>query len=177
MDYYLGEIRQFAFYFAPRGWALCNGQLMPIQQYSALFALLGTYYGGDGKTTFGLPNLQGRVPLGMDPNANWPIGAEKGSDSVELTQGEMPTHNHAVIGLNNAGTKASPETGCYLGFDARGGSGVIRYMQANVAAPSTTLAPTTLGPSGGSTAHENRQPFLALSYCIAISDGIFPPRN
>ena len=103
MDYYLGEIRQFAFYFAPRGWALCNGQLMPIQRYSALFALLGTYYGGDGKTTFGLPNLQGGVPLGMDPNANWPIGTQAGSDSVTLIQGEMPTHNHAVIGLNNAG--------------------------------------------------------------------------
>ncbi|CAN7552923.1 phage tail protein [Acidovorax sp. Leaf76] len=178
MDQFIGEIRAFPFSFAPKDWALCNGQVLPITSNTALFSILGTTYGGDGKTTFGLPDLQGRVIVspGQSPGlSQWFWGEIAGSDSVTLLSTEMPMHNHQITGMNNIGTLPAPDSNSYLSRDARGGSGVIQYMQTG-GTPSAPMAPNTLLPSGGTTPHENRQPFLVLNYCIALR-GEFPARN
>lgn len=178
MDQFIGEIRAFPFSFAPKGWALCNGQLMAISSNTALFSILGITYGGDGKATFGLPNLQGRVVVapGQGPGLSaWSLGEVQGADFVTLTSGEMPAHTHEVTGMNNTGTQAAPGGDCYLSRDVRGGSGVVQYMQTG-GAPSAAMAPDTLLAGGGSQPHENRQPFLVLSYCIALT-GEYPARN
>ncbi|MBO9678771.1 MAG: phage tail protein [Acidovorax sp.] len=178
MDQFIGEIRAFPFSFAPKDWALCNGQLLAISSNTALFSILGTIYGGNGTTTFGLPNLQGRVIVapGQGPGLSlWDLGQEEGSDSVTLLSTEMPAHNHMITGMNNPGAQPAPNGNCYLCRDVRGGSGVIQYMQTG-GSPSASMAPNTLGASGGTTPHENRQPFLVLNYCIALK-GEFPARN
>jgi microcystin-dependent protein len=178
MDQFIGEIRAFPFSFAPKDWALCNGQVLPITSNTALFSILGTTYGGDGKTTFGLPDLQGRVIVspGQGPGLSpWFWGEIAGSDSVTLLSSEMPMHNHQITGMNNTGTVPAPDSNSYLSRDSRGGSGVIQYMQTG-GTPSAPMAPNTLLPSGGTTPHENRQPFLVLNYCIALR-GEFPARN
>jgi len=178
MDPFVGEIRAFPFAFAPKDWALCNGQLMAITSNTALFSILGIAYGGDGKSTFGLPNLQSRVVVGAGqggPLTPWGLGQVAGSDSVTILATEMPMHNHQITGMNNPGTALVPDDSSYLSRDVRGGSGVIQYMQTS-ATPSTLMAPNTLGVSGGTQAHENRQPFLVMNYCIALR-GVFPPRN
>ncbi|RZJ61918.1 MAG: phage tail protein [Acidovorax sp.] len=178
MEQFIGEIRAFPFAFAPKNWALCNGQLLAISSNTALFSILGVAYGGDGKSTFGLPNLQGRVVVGAGPDgplAPWVPGQVAGSDNVTLLPAEMPMHNHQITGMNNTGTAPTPSSTSYLSRDGRGGGGIIQYMQTG-ATPSTLMAPNTLGPSGGTQPHENRQPFLVMNYCIALS-GAFPPRN
>lgn len=178
MDQFIGEIRAFPFSYAPKDWALCNGQVLAISGNTTLFSLIGTYYGGNGQTTFGLPNLQGRVVVapGQGPGLSpWDVGQMEGADSVTLLPTEMPMHTHPVTGMNNAGTEIVPNATCYLSRDVRGGSGVIQYMQTG-GTPSTAMAPNTLLPNGGSTPHENRQPFLVLNYCIALR-GTFPARN
>lgn len=175
MEPFVGEIRQFPFNFAPRDWALCNGQILSIQSNTALFSILGTSYGGNGTTTFGLPNLMGNVVTGADPQQSWPVGAVDGADSVTLLSTEMPMHTHLLTGLNNPGTQTAPDSTSYLAFDSRGGSGVIRYMRTS-GTPSVNMAPNMLAPTGGNQAHENRQPFLVLNFCIALR-GVFPPRN
>ena len=178
MEQFIGEIRAFPFVFAPKDWAFCNGQLLAISSNTALFSILGVAYGGDGHTTFGLPNLQGRVVVGCGQGTGltpWLPGDAAGSDNVTLSPPEMPMHAHQITGMNNAGTQLTPDSNCYLSRDVRGGSGVIQYMQTG-APPSTPMAPTTLGVSGGTQPHENRQPFLVLNYCIALT-GIFPARN
>ncbi|WP_373765113.1 phage tail protein [Delftia acidovorans] len=121
MDAFIGEIRQFPFNFAPKNWALCNGQLLAIQSNPALFSIIGTFYGGNGTTTFGLPNLIGHVVTGADPQQSWNIGSTEGTDSVTLLTTEMPQHNHLLTGLNNPGTQAAPDSTSYLTFDGRGG--------------------------------------------------------
>ncbi|XJC72879.1 phage tail protein [Delftia tsuruhatensis] len=120
MDAFIGEIRQFPFNFAPKNWALCNGQLLAIQSNPALFSIIGTFYGGNGTTTFGLPNLIGHVVTGADPQQSWNIGSTEGTDSVTLLTTEMPQHNHLLTGLNNPGTQAAPDSTSYLTFDGRG---------------------------------------------------------
>lgn len=162
---FLGEIRLMSFVFAPQGWALCNGQLLPINQNQALFALLGTMYGGNGQTTFALPNLQGRVPVHQ--GSEHTIGEAAGAQAHTLSVSEMPQHTHFVQSSSAAtGGSASP-AGRYLG----GASNVYRPDGAT-----TSLHPGSLTDTGGSQAHLNMQPFLALNFCIALQ-GIFPSQN
>lgn len=178
MDQFIGEIRAFPFPFAPKDWALCNGQLLAVSRFTALFSILGVNYGGDGRTTFGLPNLPGRVIVapGQGPGlGSWDVGQMAGSDSVTLSTPQMPMHNHQITGMDNPGSQLAPDANCYLSRDIRGGSGVIQYMQTG-GTPSAPMAPNTLAPAGGTTPHENRQPFLVLNYCIALA-GDFPARN
>src|SRR5688572_3771575 len=162
---FLSEIKIMSFNFPPKGWALCNGQFLPINQNQALFALLGTTYGGNGQTTFALPNLRGRVPIHMSSSHS--LGEAAGSTSVTINIQQLPTHNHLVNGSTVAtGGSASPN-GRYLG----GGNNVYRG-----GAPTTTLNPSTVSNVGGSQPHNNMEPYLVLNFCIALQ-GIFPSRN
>lgn len=165
---FLAEIRLFSFKFAPRGWAQCNGQLLPIAQNMALFSLIGTTYGGDGKTTFALPNLQGRVPV--NPNqGSITYGAVGGEEAHTLTVNEMPMHTHQ--------TSASNDTAAPLATDPTGKVWGVSFNN-NIYSPTTNTAmsPNAIGTSGGSKPHNNMQPYTVVNYCIALS-GIFPPRN
>jgi len=161
---FLSEIRIMAFNFPPKGWALCNGQLLPINQNQALFSLLGTTYGGDGRTNFALPNLQGRVPLHR--GSGYVQGQAGGEQSHTLVVGEEPIHTHSVLGTITAGDSPIPG-GNYLG--------AANNLYAPLANP-TTLHPSTIGNAGSSAPHENMQPYLVLSFCIALQ-GVFPTQN
>jgi len=165
LEPFIGEIQYVAFNFAPRGWALCNGQLLPINQNQALFSLLGTTYGGDGRTTFALPDLRGRVA----PSAgDHPLGETGGSESVTLTTSQLPAHTHQVSVADHRGSTGDP--GAPAGaFPASG-------AQAYALSPNAAFAPSALSAAGGSQPHENRQPYLALTAVIALQ-GIFPSRN
>jgi microcystin-dependent protein len=179
MDPYLGEIRMTGFNFAPTGWALCNGQTLPISQYSALFALLGTTYGGNGTTTFNLPDLQGRVPIhwgngaGLSP---YVIGGKGGTENVTLLSNQMPVHNHLVNVNNQPGISADP-TNNYLAETAAPNTRppVLTQTYTN-AAPTGTLASAAVSVAGGNLPHPNIQPFLTVNFIIAMQ-GIFPPRS
>ena len=160
---FLSEVRIVSFSFAPKGWALCNGQLLPINQNQALFSLLGTTYGGNGQTNFALPNLQGRAP--MHVGNNHVLGESGGEELHTVSASEMPGHSHPLQASSATGRTATP-SGNLLGL-ARG-----QYAQA----PDTTLLPTTIGNTGGGQAHENRPPFLTLNFVIALQ-GIFPSQN
>src|SRR5712692_3616626 len=152
---FLSEIRIFSFGFAPKGWALCNGQLLPINQNQALFSLLGTTFGGDGRVNFGLPNLQGRVPIHV--GSGHTLGERGGEQGHTLSIAEIPTHTHVASASSVAtGGNANP-TGRFLG----GGNNVY-HAPANL----TSMTPGTLANIGGSQAHLNMQPFLVLSFCI-----------
>lgn len=168
-DPFIGQINMFAGNFAPRGYATCRGQLLPIAQNTALFSILGTTYGGDGRTTLGLPNLQSRAPMhwgsgpGLTPRG---IGETGGSDSVALSAAQNAAHNHAM----HAGAAATSNTPS---------SGVGIANAAIFAAPSDPaldLNPNAIGTNGASQAHENRQPYLAINLIIALI-GVFPSRN
>ena len=163
---FLAEIRLMSFVFAPRGWALCNGQLLPINQNQALFSLLGTTFGGDGRTTFGLPDLRGRVPLHV--GGGHTLGERGGEQAHTLNLSELPTHTHVLNGTSNTATN-TPSTSTVF---ARSNP------QQAYAAPSNLVAmdPRTVGNTGGSQPHENTQPYLVLNFCIALQ-GIFPSQN
>ena len=161
---YLSEIKIMSFPFAPKGWALCNGQLLPINQNQALFSLLGTTYGGDGRTTFGLPNLQGRVPNHV--GQGFTLGQLGGEQAHVLTIGEAPMHTHNAVGSSDNSDSPIP-TGNYLG--------AANNFYGPLANP-TSLQSATIGNTGGSQPHENMQPYLVLSFCIALQ-GIFPSQN
>jgi microcystin-dependent protein len=170
---YLSEIRIFAFNFAPKGWAMCNGQLLPINQNQALFALLGTTYGGDGRVNFALPNLQGRVGIhqGTAPSgSNYLLGQTGGEEKHTLLITEMPAHGHAVGANSIAANSDSPTNAFPASTAATGGNS---YSNAN---DGTTMNPGVISPTGGSQAHTNLQPYLTLNYCIALQ-GIFPSQN
>jgi len=160
---FLAEIRIFSFNFAPRGWALCNGQILPINQNQALFALLGTTYGGNGTTNFALPNLQGATPVHTGPG--FTLGQAGGEDAHTLTINEMGTHNHTAIGSSNPGSTTDPASA----FWAVAASGA--YSMAT----NTALAAVALSTTGGSQPHNNISPYLTLNFCIALQ-GIFPSR-
>jgi microcystin-dependent protein len=172
VDPYVGEIRIFAFNFAPRGWATCDGQLLPISQNTALFSLLGTMYGGDGKTTFALPNLDGAVPMaaGSGPDGTeYFQGQTEGSAAVTLIQSELPAHSHSLsVSTRNASEKNPQNQALAVG------QGIGMYGANNQ--PTTTMAPESLSISGGSNPHNNMQPSLVFTFCIAMQ-GIFPPRG
>jgi microcystin-dependent protein len=163
---FLSEIRLFSFNFAPGGWAMCNGQLLPINQNQALFSLLGTTYGGNGQTTFGLPDLRGRVPIHV--GSGHILGERGGESSHTLTASEMPTHNHLLNASSTDGALATPVNNFW-------GSNSERPYSAN-ASNLVGMSPTGISKVGGSQAHENRMPGLALNYCIALQ-GIFPSPN
>jgi microcystin-dependent protein len=172
-DPFVAEIRILPTNFAPRGWAFCNGQLMPISQNTALFSLLGTTYGGDGRTTFGLPDLQGRTPMhpGQGPGLSLhDLGEQGGSDSVTLLQSEMPPHRHALVGqATPLGGVVNP-TGNSLNRPASGNA----YSSST--ANQVALSPLALGVAGSSFPHNNLMPYLTLSFCIALQ-GVYPPRS
>jgi microcystin-dependent protein len=163
---FLSEIRIMSFNFAPRGWAMCNGQLLPINQNQALFSLLGTTYGGDGQVNFGLPNLQGRAPIHTGGQIGATLGERSGQATHTLILSEMPGHNHLAQGSKNNADNVIP-TANVLGGVA-GQYGPLSSL--------TTLLAASISAVGGSQAHENRQPFLTLTFCIALQ-GIFPSQN
>ncbi|MGE5396789.1 MAG: phage tail protein [Chitinophagales bacterium] len=168
-DPYLGEIRMFAGNYAPLDWALCNGQLLNISQYSALFSLIGTYYGGDGTTTFALPDLRGRVPVGQGQGpglTNRTMGQMDGAETVTLTVSNLPTHSHAVMVNNSAGTLSSPS-------DAVWASNVSQYSTAS---PDGQMSSAAITSSGSSTAHENMMPSFCINFVICLN-GIFPSQG
>jgi microcystin-dependent protein len=166
---YLGEIRITAFSFAPRGWALCNGQTLAINANQALFSLLGTTYGGNGVTNFQLPNLQGRVPLHF--GGGIAQGQAGGADAVTLTTAQLPAHQHAIVASTDFANSNLPGSGV-TAAKVRGGVDVY----AASGAPLTPLNPAAVAASGGGQPHENEQPSLVLSFIIALQ-GIFPTHN
>lgn len=159
---FLSEIRLMSFVYAPQGWALCNGQLLPINQNQGLFSLLGTTFGGDGRVNFALPDLRGRVPIHV--GSGHTLGERGGEQAHTLSIAELPTHTHMVNASSSATGGSSSPNGNYLG----GGNNVY-----SAGAPTTSLLPGTVTNTGGSQAHLNMQPFLTLSFCIALQ-GIFP---
>jgi microcystin-dependent protein len=161
-DPYYGEIRMFAGNFAPVGWLLCQGQLLPISGNEALYTLLGTTYGGDGDVTFALPNLIGRFPLHQ--STSYPIGAMGGAESVIVTTSTMPQHTHSALAGSAAGTSTSPSGNVWA-------SGTTTEYTST--APSTTMNPAALSSVGGSVPHDNMPPFVAVNFIIATT-GIFP---
>lgn len=159
---FLGEVKMISWNYPPKGWAFCNGQMLQISQNQALFAILGTTYGGNGQTTFALPNLQGRLPLHFGDGFN--LGQASGETAHTLTLQELPAHNHILQGTAANGDTPTPAT----------------LANANnfysTAGPNTTLTPGSIGNVGGSQPHDNMSPYLALNFIIALQ-GIFPSRN
>ena len=164
---FLSEIRVMSFGYAPRGWAECNGQLLPINQNQALFSLLGTTYGGNGQTTFALPNLQARTPV--HAGAGFALGQAGGEPAHTLVAAEMPQHTHTFAASTSATGGTATPNNAYLG----GGNNV--YAAAN-AGTTTPLTAASIASVGSGQPHQNMQPFLALNFCIALQ-GIFPSRN
>lgn len=168
-DAFMGEIRNFGFNFAPNGWFQCNGQLLPIAQYSALFSLLGTMYGGNGTTNFGLPDLRGRVAISVGQGgglSSYDQGEVGGTEQVSLTGAQVGPHTHPVSASSSASTK-SPSNA----LPAVNASGSSYGTSADLA-----MSPTMVGPNNGGQPHENRQPFLVTNFCIC-SNGIYPSRG
>jgi microcystin-dependent protein len=171
MDPFVAEIRIFPFNFAPTGWAFCDGQILPLSQNTALFSLLGTTYGGDGKSNFALPDLQGRAAMhpGQGPGLSlYDLGEEGGSETVTLLQSEIPLHSHSLVASLSDGLFTQPS-----GQQFSQGVGINIW---DTTAPNTTLANNALTPAGGDLPHNNMQPYLTLNYCIALQ-GVFPPRT
>lgn len=174
MDPFVAEIRIFPFNFAPKGWAFCDGQLMPLSQNTALFSLLGTTYGGDGKSNFALPNMQGNAPMHPGQGAGLSLhdlGETGGSETVTLLKTELPSHSHS------AGAQTVP-----LGSTAlpSGTATLTRPASGNLYTATTTplvaMSPQTIAPTGGDQPHNNMQPYLTLNFCIALQ-GVYPPRT
>jgi microcystin-dependent protein len=167
---YVGEIRLAGFNFAPQGWAFCNGQSMPISEYEVLFTLIGTTYGGDGQTTFNLPNLQSRIPFHMGINSmgdNLVIGGIAGSESVLLITPQMPSHSHVLAANTGNGGQPSPASGVWAG------STLDQY--SNASAPNA-MSPNEITNSGGSQPHNNIPPILVVNFIISLF-GIFPSQS
>ena len=172
---FLAEIRIFPFNFAPVGWAFCDGQLLPLSQNTALFSLLGTTYGGDGKSTFALPNLQGNAPMfyGQGPGLSLhDIGESGGSQTVTLLDSEVPQHTHNLQASTHTSDLDSPGPGNALGRS----SPSMLYKQPTGAATPQPLATESVAPAGGDQPHNNLMPYLTFNFCIALQ-GVFPPRT
>lgn len=179
---FIGQIALFGFNFAPVNWSLCQGQILPIAQYTALFSLLGTQFGGNGTTTFGLPDLQGRAAVGqgqLPGGGTYVVGEESGVESVLLTQGEIASHTHPLNATNRAGVTNTPSASTVLAQPVKGvppnrAEGKI----FNTGAVNSTLHPLSIQPAGSGQPqpHNNIQPSLALNYCIALN-GVFPSRG
>ncbi|MEQ3661408.1 MAG: tail fiber protein [Flavobacterium sp.] len=182
MEEYMGMIKIFAGTFAPRGYMYCAGQLLSIAQYSALYSIIGTNYGGDGRTTFALPDLRSRVPVGggMGTGPGLPnikIGDIGGEVTHTLTLSEIPSHNHSLVANNQNATQSAATIGASIATPgAVSGRDFTATLGYNTTAPNTPLAGTSISNSGGSLPHNNMQPFLGISYIICI-EGVFPPRS
>jgi microcystin-dependent protein len=176
MDPFVGEIRIFGGSFAPVDWMFCEGQLLAISQNTALFSILGTMYGGDGRVTFALPDMRGRAPLqqgagpGLTPRS---VGEMDGEEAVTLTMQEMPAHNHLANGVAGTGTAKAPGNAVWSQFATGGRPPVPTKLFA--ASADTTMAPDAIAPAGDGMGHNNMQPFTAMRYIIALK-GIFPQR-
>ncbi len=171
-DPFVAEIRIFPFNFAPKGWAFCDGQILPISQNTALFSLLGTTYGGDGKSNFALPNMQGNAPMhpGQGPGLSLhDLGETAGSETVSLLESEIPSHSHAVNASTQDAGESKPQ-----GLLLAQGVGVGAYIERGTL-PLVLMNANALPPAGGDQPHNNMQPYLALNCCIALQ-GVFPPR-
>jgi microcystin-dependent protein len=189
-DPFIGQIAIFAFGFAPRGWAMCEGQLLPISQNVALFTIIGNNYGGNGKTNFALPNLQANAAIGAGQGPGlsaYNIGATGGEAAVALQAAQMPSHAHAFVASLDPGSAASPQghllarathqVALKAETKAPGPTQVAAdFYSPNPGSARTALAPTAVGPAGGNHPHNNLQPYLALNFCIALQ-GVMPPRG
>lgn len=169
---YIGEIRMVGFNFAPQNWAFCNGQTLPISQYDALFNLIGTTYGGDGVTTFNLPNLQGRIPFHQGTNGaagTLVIGQSSGSENVTLTTSQIPAHTHTLVAAqgSNSGAQPSPSGGLWAGSS---------LGQFSTEAPADSMDPSAILSFGGSQPHDNLPPFLVVNFIISLF-GIYPSQG
>jgi microcystin-dependent protein len=172
MDPYLGELKIVPYNFAPQGWAFCNGQLLPIAQNTALFSLLGTQYGGNGVTTFALPDMRGRLIVGPGQGqglSSYEQGQEGGTENVTLLASQIPSHNHPVQVSSAIGTQTAA-TGKHIAKAPLGLGNTYGTPPQN-----TTMPAGTIQPAGGGQPHNNRQPYLTLSYIIALQ-GVYPPR-
>ena len=183
MEPFIGQIQAFGFNFAPRGWAKCEGQLLPIAQYSALFSLLGTSYGGDGRTTFGLPDLRGRSAIGAGQGpglSNYPQGAPGGHETTTLTVQNMPSHNHPATGTiksyfqppTGGGTSNNPNGSNFSGST---GSNIYTTQPPNGEMAAENVA-VVVGNNGGNAPFNNHAPYLPVNWCIAL-EGVFPSRS
>ena len=173
---YVGEIRMFGGSFAPAGWAFCAGQLLPISENETLFNLIGTTYGGDGQSTFGLPDLQGRVPVhaGTGGGGTYTLGETGGTESVTLTTQQIPSHNH-LVASTAPGASGTPGPTTIMADQGPAGAPVSAYLPFNNVTQ-VALRNTIVGPTGGNQPHDNMQPFLVVSYIISLF-GIFPSQN
>lgn len=162
---YVGEIRMFGGNFAPAGWSFCSGQLLAIAENETLFNLIGTTYGGDGQTTFGLPDLRGRLPMHMGPG--FPLAQTGGAETVTLTVNEIPTHLHPALAQSGAGSQPSPAGGVWAA------SSLNQYSQ-NL--PNTPMSLNAIGATGGTQPHSNFQPYLCVNFIISLF-GIFPSQT
>lgn len=168
---YIGEIRMFGGTFAPVGWLLCNGQLLPISQYETLYTLIGTTYGGDGQTTFALPNLQGRIPVHFGQNIStgttYPLGALGGVETVTLTPNQLAAHTHLAMAQSEVGDVNEPANAVWASSNLK---------QFTATAPNAGMSAGLLSAAGGSQPHDNMMPFLAVNFIIA-TEGIFPQQG
>ncbi|HWW27895.1 MAG TPA: tail fiber protein [Caulobacter sp.] len=174
---YVGEIRIFAGNFPPLGWAMCDGQLLAISEYDTLFNLIGTTYGGDGQSTFAMPDLRGRVPThqGSKNGQTYIIGESGGVESVNLTTQQMPQHNHALYAASTAGAVSTPTTQTMLSDQGPTGTTLFGY-QPYAAANQIALTAASTSPAGGSQPHDNMQPYLGVNFIISLY-GIFPTQS
>jgi microcystin-dependent protein len=178
-DPFVAEIRIFPFDFAPINWALCAGQILSISQNAALFSLIGTYYGGDGRSNFGLPDLRGNVPVGQGQGAGlslYEVGEMGGSPTVALLDANNPVHNHSVNATTNNASTTDPTNNVYAAgvFGTRGAEKAINLY--TTAAPGPTLKSTALNSAGGNQSHNNMMPYLVLNFCICMV-GVYPSRS
>ncbi|MGH9761339.1 MAG: phage tail protein [Blastocatellia bacterium] len=173
MDPFVAEIRIFPFNFPPKGWAFCDGQILPLSQNTALFSLLGTTYGGDGKSNFALPDMQGNAPMhpGQGPGLSLhDLGETGGSDTVSLLESEIPSHSHGLTGNAFTATLTTPAPSVDIAHP-QGGNAMIDVLTGLV-----TMSDNTVAPAGGDQPHNNMQPYLCLNFCIALQ-GVYPPRT
>jgi len=168
---YIGEIRMFAGNFPPQGWALCNGQLLSISEYDTLFALIGTTYGGDGQTTFAVPNLQGRIPIHMGQNPStgttYPIGSAAGVETVTLPTNQMPAHTHVAAAQSESGSASEPNNAFWA---------TSNLNMYTATAPNAAMSAALLSAAGGSQPHDNMMPYLAVNFIIALY-GVWPQQS
>ncbi|HKV40301.1 MAG TPA: tail fiber protein [Blastocatellia bacterium] len=174
MDPFVAEIRIFPFNFPPKGWAFCDGQILPLSQNTALFSLLGTTYGGDGKSNFALPNMQGNTPMhpGQGPGLSLhDLGETGGSDTVSLLESEIPSHSHTMMASSSNGNRPTP-----AGTTLAKALNATPYLADNPLPPIVQFSDNAVAPAGGDQPHNNLQPYLTLNFCIALQ-GVYPPRT
>ncbi|MBB6733849.1 phage tail protein [Cohnella zeiphila] len=177
MDAFLGEIRIFAGNYPPRGWAFCDGRLLPLSQYTTLFSILGNQYGGDGRTTFALPNLSGSAPMGQGQGPGLSpryVGEPEGMPTVALRESEMPIHTHTPFGISSPGGEKEPEQRFWAETPKVGKVGTQTALYGST--PDSQMSPMALASTGEGAPHNNMQPYLAVNYIICL-DGAFPVRS